>query len=130
MNLGDVTKYINAVNDITNIDSPGKYYKRKDSNVSKASRKSRHKHTYAPCLLYTESNSFDWLITGKYCTICGKCTYTYETWMHGSDCFSLASSSITSQISQMLQYHSTLPVYREKNGFIIPEDIRAQLSGK
>lgn len=46
-----------------------KYRKKKQSSVSKAERKSDHKHEYADCLLIDSENR---PIKVQYCTICGK----------------------------------------------------------
>lgn len=53
-----------------------KYLKQKESNISKAKKKSKHKHQYEECLIQNKS-----IFAGKtrlniglytYCTICGK----------------------------------------------------------
>lgn len=61
--------------DFTEQDAP-KYLKQKESNTSKSSHKSKHKHQYEECLI---QNKFIFaektrLNTGlyTYCTICGK----------------------------------------------------------
>ena len=53
-----------------------KYLKQKESNVSKAHKKSKHKHQYAECLIRYK---FEWDEKAKmrtylrsYCVICGK----------------------------------------------------------
>lgn len=46
-----------------------KHRKKKQSSVSKAERKSDHKHEYADCLLIDSENR---PIKAQYCTICGK----------------------------------------------------------
>ena len=48
----------------------GKYIKKKESNTSKASLKSKHKHTYQEALV--DELSYDRVGVGTYCTICGK----------------------------------------------------------
>ena len=53
-----------------------KYLKKKESNISKSKRKSKHKHHYEECLIQynfryaNENNLMTCLHT--YCTICGK----------------------------------------------------------
>lgn len=57
-----------------------KYFKSKESNVSKANKKSKHKHQYKECLLrYKYDNTFNpkqadkvYTLLNSYCTICGK----------------------------------------------------------
>lgn len=52
-----------------------KYMKQKESDISKASKKSKHKHKYAECLIQYKIDRYHGsLITclASYCTICGK----------------------------------------------------------
>lgn len=62
---------------ITLLDDEGTPYKRKkESNTSKSTRKSKHKHDYRQCLLKT-TNEFngrqiETLHLGRICNICGK----------------------------------------------------------
>ena len=52
-------------------DEVGKWKKNTGSNVSKSSRKSRHKHHYVPCIVNIKgSGSLFW--EAKYCSECGK----------------------------------------------------------
>jgi hypothetical protein len=48
-----------------------KYRKKLDSNVSKSSHRSTHKHIYAKCYLKT-TIARTLYIDAKYCTICGR----------------------------------------------------------
>lgn len=52
------------------------YKKSKGGSKSKSSKKSKHKHTYLPCLIKYNWASYPNLSgsyhTGKYCSICGK----------------------------------------------------------
>lgn len=55
----------------------GKYKKRTDSNVSKANRKAKHKHTNIKCLFYIKSRDmvgrpYERYCPASYCNICGK----------------------------------------------------------
>lgn len=63
------------MNNIINNEIP-KYIKQKESNVSKAHKKSKHKHQYAECLIQYNFNQYNLnkLMTKlmSYCTICGK----------------------------------------------------------
>lgn len=59
------------INAITPTDEVSKYLKKKESDVSHAKKKSKHKHIYADCLLKALDNK-DKLYLGRYCTICGK----------------------------------------------------------
>lgn len=63
-------------------DAIEKHKKRRDGNVSKASRKSEHKHEYAECLLVYP---FDFLgrkelsvSLSSYCKFCGKLGYKFK----------------------------------------------------
>lgn len=52
-----------------------KYLKQKESNVSKANKKSKHKHEYAECLIQYELGDYtNRIVTtlASYCIICGK----------------------------------------------------------
>ena len=53
----------------------GKYVKKKESNTSKAGKKSKHKHIYEECII-TDTNDKHWCygepLLATYCTICGK----------------------------------------------------------
>ena len=52
-----------------------KYMKQKESDISKASKKSKHKHEYAECLIqYKIDKYYGTIVTclASYCTICGK----------------------------------------------------------
>ena len=53
-----------------------KYLKQKESNISKANKKSKHKHQYKECLLQYKSDFIgkECINTSlsSYCTICGK----------------------------------------------------------
>ena len=49
-----------------------KYKKRKPSNTSKANQKSKHKHSYKPCLIMYPVNNRKYVEILSYCTICGK----------------------------------------------------------
>lgn len=64
--------------DFTEQDVP-KYLKQKESNTSKSSHKSKHKHQYEECLIQYRWNFKSNVFTDKihtslhsYCTICGK----------------------------------------------------------
>jgi hypothetical protein len=48
-----------------------RYRKKKDSGVSKANKKSKHKHIYDKIVVF-KHHEFDWLIGEYYCSICGK----------------------------------------------------------
>lgn len=73
---------MNNTNNITNSETP-KYLKHKESNISKAKKKSKHKHQYEECLIQYrwnfKSNVFtqeekDKIHTSlsSYCAVCGK----------------------------------------------------------
>ena len=52
-----------------------KYFKQKESNVSKAKKKSKHKHHYKECLIqyyFNKRNNKPHTSLSSYCTICGK----------------------------------------------------------
>lgn len=52
-----------------------KYLKHKESNVSKAKKKSKHKHQYEECLIQYKSDfdkSHIHTTIKSYCTVCGK----------------------------------------------------------
>ena len=52
-----------------------KYMKQKESDISKASKKSKHKHEYAECLIQYKIDKYYGRIDtclASYCTICGK----------------------------------------------------------
>ena len=52
-----------------------KYLKQKESNISKANKKSKHKHQYEECLIRYKWNWDEHKIhtsLNSYCTICGK----------------------------------------------------------
>ena len=52
-----------------------KYLKRKENDISKANKKSKHRHQYEECLIQYECNfGHKYIITSlkSYCTICGK----------------------------------------------------------
>lgn len=52
-----------------------KYFKQKESNVSKAKKKSKHKHHYEECLIqyyFNKRNNKPHTSLSSYCTICGK----------------------------------------------------------
>ena len=53
-----------------------KYLKQKESNISKANKKSKHKHQYKECLIQYKSNftckECIYTSLSSYCTICGK----------------------------------------------------------
>jgi len=55
---------------INDINEVGKYTKKKDSNVSKASAKANHKHDYKEVLLIEAKSGRPKL--GTVCSICGK----------------------------------------------------------
>ncbi len=50
------------------VDEIPKYKKKLGSDISKAERKSKHKHEYKDCLLVYNGSPYK----GKYCVICGK----------------------------------------------------------
>lgn len=69
---------MNNTNNITDSEIP-KYFKQKESNISKAKKKSKHKHQYEECLIQYNMkigliNKPTTLVTSlhSYCTICGK----------------------------------------------------------
>lgn len=57
----------------------GKYVKKKESNTSKADKKSKHKHIYEECIIL-DTNDKHWRydkhfpkpLLATYCTVCGK----------------------------------------------------------
>lgn len=49
-----------------------KYYKSKESNISKSNRKSKHKHQYEECLLQYDLVGYPHTELSSYCIICGK----------------------------------------------------------
>ena len=57
----------------------GKYVKKKESNTSKAGKKSKHKHIYEECIILDTNDKywnygryFPRPLLATYCTICGK----------------------------------------------------------
>ena len=63
-----------------NQDKPIKYFKKSDSNISKANLKSKHKHVYTKVVIlaykyeadYINPNAHIFAEPHKYCSICGK----------------------------------------------------------
>lgn len=49
-----------------------KYYKSKESNISKSNRKSKHKHQYEECLLQYDLVGYPHTELSSYCAVCGK----------------------------------------------------------
>lgn len=49
-----------------------KYYKSKESNISKSNRKSKHKHQYEECFLQYNLIGYPHIELSSYCTVCGK----------------------------------------------------------
>ena len=54
------------------IDEPNiPHKKKKDGDISKANKKSKHKHVYDKVVVFRH-HEFDWLVGEYYCSICGK----------------------------------------------------------
>ena len=56
-------------NSVMGIAEDQRHQKKKQSSISKARTKSRHKHLYKECLFVNKKGRYE---KGKYCTICGK----------------------------------------------------------
>ena len=115
-----------------------KYLKQKESNVSKAKKKSKHKHNYEECLIqyhFNKNNLNDKPLTSlySYCTICGKIGYRFEKNSIVTDyiktvntsngrCYSLISGEELYQ-----KYHNKMPVFYVedilKDGYVNLEQI-------
>ena len=61
---------VENISGIEKINEVGKYIKKKDSNVSKANMKSKHKHIYREALI--DELKYGIVGIGTYCEICGK----------------------------------------------------------
>lgn len=98
-----------------------KYLKQKESNISKANKKSNHKHHYEECLIqYDSSIRKGHIITSlsSYCTICGKMgdrfredksivkDYRRTVYTPIRKCYSTIPSEELYE-----KYHDTLPVF-------------------
>lgn len=62
-----------------------KHKKKKHSDKSKSSKKTKHPHNYIPCILHTRTNytycKDGFYDTGKVCTICCKTKWeSYDLW--------------------------------------------------
>ena len=99
-----------------------KYLKQKESNISKSSKKSKHKHQYEECLI-----QYNMSFNGKsnihtslssYCTICGKIGYRFkEEKSIVTDYLTIINTPI-GKCYQLIsdeklyeEYHTKLPVF-------------------
>lgn len=100
-----------------------KYIKQKESNVSKANKKSKHKHKYEECLIQYNMkigliNKPTMLVTSlsSYCIICGKIgdkfkdsivtDYLKSEYINGKKFYSVMSGEELYE-----KYHNRLPVF-------------------
>ena len=91
----------------------GKYKKKTDSNKSKASRKSNHRHKYTPCILsypmlsrFNGSSDLGYAL-GSYCSICGKVgdiKFSETERISNSPLYRVLSDE------EMLERHKALPI--------------------
>lgn len=103
-----------------------KYHKSKDSNVSKISKKSKHKHLYEECLIRYDYAFMKPTITclRSYCTICGKIGERFNNdksvvsdYIRKSTAFNRNYSSYISSDELYEQYKNRLPVFKLDNMF-------------
>jgi len=90
-----------------------KYLKRKECNISKSNRKSKHKHHYEECLIQNKSTfaGKTYLNTGlyTYCTICGKIN---ERFKGNKSIVKDYIREVNSPDEELYEkYHNKLPVF-------------------
>ena len=91
-----------------------KYLKRKENDISKANKKSKHKHQYEECLIRYKWNWDEHKIhtsLNSYCTICGKINDKVIDYMQKVD---TPVGKHYRQISEDVlyeTYHDRLPVF-------------------
>ena len=89
------------INVLYDDDEPVRFPKRRPSTRSKSITKSKHKHTYAPCLFIDYGGH---VYKGGYCTQCGK-IWNIE-WPHNDETGKMMSSD------ELLAAYPSLPVHR------------------
>ena len=114
-----------------------KRIKKKESRVSKAKKKSKHKHQYAECLIRYKNQDYihdkEWMVTElkTYCTICGK-VYDKAKNSIVTDYMTPVYTSlgryyhILSSEELYDRYHDKMPVFYKDddyNGYINLEDL-------
>lgn len=90
----------------------GKYVKKKKSNTSKVSKKSKHKHIYKECLLTCDFLKSNRIALGSYCIICGRIggrKIEHNKIMDDDGNFQ-AYRSLTNE--EILEKHKSLPLFR------------------
>ena len=104
-----------------------KYLKQKESNVSKANKKSKHKHQYQECLLQYEFN-----FAGKkcintslssYCTICGKIGDRFKEEKSIVKNYKRTVDTSTGRCYQMISDEKLYERYHNKLSVFFVEDI-------
>lgn len=96
-----------------------KYLKRKENDISKANKKSRHKHQYEECLIRYKWNFEENKIhtsLNSYCTICGKINDKMKNsividYMQKVDTPRGRCYRILSEDTLYEKYHDRLPVF-------------------
>ena len=102
-----------------------KYFKQKESNISKAKKKSKHKHQYEECLIQYNTkieliNKPTTFITSlsSYCIICGKIGDRFredksivKDYRHTVDTPTGKCYSIISSKELYERYHNKMPVF-------------------
>lgn len=105
-----------------------KYRKSKDSNVSKISKKSKHKHLYEECLIRYDFSVMDKPTTHtslcSYCTICGKIGERFKEdksivsdYTRKSTIFGKTYDSYISSDELYEKYKDKLPIFKLNDMF-------------
>lgn len=115
---------MNNKNNITDQETP-KYLKQKESNISKANKKSKHKHQYEEGLIQYECNSgrkYTIISLNSYCTICGKIGDRFKEDESIVKDYRRAVDSPIGKCYQMIsceelyeKYHDKMPVFFVEN---------------
>ena len=101
-----------------------KYLKQKESDVSKARKKSKHKHQYEECLIQHHFKGLDGIYTSlrSYCTICGKIGEKFKEERSIVKDFRKTIDTSIGKCYQMItneelyeRYHDKLPVFFVEN---------------
>lgn len=103
-----------------------KYFKQKESNVSKAKKKSKHKHHYEECLIqyyfnkyyFNKRNNNPHTSLSIYCTICGKLGDRFKEDKSIVKDYRRIIDTSTGRLHQVMtseelyeRYHDKLPVF-------------------